>query len=43
MQKPRVGKYARLAGYLLNSGIDRITMTFCDIEEVIGAKLPPSE
>ena len=35
-------KYAALEDHLRNSGQDAVSMTFADIERVIGADLPPS-
>lgn len=35
-------KYAPLTGYLSSSGMDYIPMTFAEVEEVIGDKLPRS-
>ena len=35
-------KYAALEDHLRNSGRDAVSMTFADIERVIGADLPPS-
>ena len=37
-----MSKYAPLTGYLSSSGMDYILMTFAEIEEVIGDKLPRS-
>ncbi len=37
-----MSKYAPLAGYLRESGQQRVPMTFADIERIIGAGLPPS-
>ena len=35
-----MSKYAPLTGYLSASGMDYIPMTFAEVEEVIGDKLP---
>ena len=37
-----MSKYAPLTGYLSSSGMDYILMTFAEVEEVIGDKLPRS-
>ena len=37
-----MSKYAPLTGYLSSSGMDYIPMTFAEVEEVIGDKLPRS-
>lgn len=37
-----MSKYDALGGYLKRQGRDRVTMTFAEIEKVIGAKLPAS-
>ena len=37
-----MSKYAPLTGYLASSGVDYIPMTFMEVEEVIGDKLPRS-
>ena len=37
-----MSKYAPLTGYLSSSGLDYIPMTFAEVEEVIGDKLPRS-
>lgn len=37
-----MSKYAPLTGYLSSSGMDYIRMTFMEVEEVIGDKLPRS-
>ena len=37
-----MSKYAPLTGYLSSSGMDYIPMTFAEVEEVIGNKLPRS-
>ena len=37
-----MSKYAPLADHLRDSGQESVTMTFADIEQVIGAKLPQS-
>jgi 5-methylcytosine-specific restriction protein B len=36
------GKYKPLSDYLKNSGEQEITLTFTEIEKIIGANLPPS-
>lgn len=37
-----MSKYAPLTGYLSSSGMDYILMTFAEVEDVIGDKLPRS-
>ena len=37
-----MSKYAALETYLLESGQEAVSMTFGDIEKIIGADLPPS-
>ena len=42
MQKPSSLKYSKLADYLLNLGSNRITISFREIEQIIGEELPPT-
>lgn len=38
-----MSKYDRLGAYLRQQGLDRVPMTFAEIERVVGTKLPKSQ